>query len=175
MHAESTSDRPGTVERILLVRLKSIGDIIFTLPAVNVVRENFPTSKISFLISREHTPLLSGFRGVDEIIPLDREQYRSANPVTIMGEAFRLVQSLRQRRFRLAIDFQGYGETALIALLTGAPQRWGARRSGARTVAYTRHLQRTGRRHPIERHLALLEQNGLKTGLIRNDFMLPET
>src|SRR5262245_66198231 len=118
MPGEPTTGRPSTADRILLVRLKSIGDIIFTLPAVNVVRENFPNAKISFLISREHTPLLSGFKAVDEIIPLDRARYRSANPVTIMGEAFRLVQLLRQRHFRLAIDFQGYGETALLAWLT---------------------------------------------------------
>jgi ADP-heptose:LPS heptosyltransferase len=175
MPGESTIGRTGTAEHILLVRLKSIGDIVFTLPAVNIVRENFPQAHISYLISREHTPLLSGFRAIDEIIPLDRARYRSANPVTIMGEAFRLVQLLRRRKYRLAVDFQGYGETALLAWLTGAPQRWGARRSGARTVAYTRHLQRTGRRHPIERHVALLQQNGLKTGLIQNDFVLPET
>src|SRR5215831_3146359 len=102
MPGESTIGRTGTAERILLVRLKSIGDIVFTLPAVNIVRENFPNARISYLISQEHTPLLSGFRAIDEIIPLDRSPYRSANPVTIMGEAFRLVQLLRRKKFRLA-------------------------------------------------------------------------
>ena len=46
---------------ILLIRLKSIGDILFTLPAVHAVRENFPRSKITFMVSKEHALLLQGF------------------------------------------------------------------------------------------------------------------
>ena len=53
---------------ILLIRFKSIGDILFTLPAVHMVRENFSGAKITFLTSRENAPLLQGFREVDEII-----------------------------------------------------------------------------------------------------------
>ena len=40
------------LKEILLIRLKSIGDVVLTLPAVHVVRENFPAAKITFLTSR---------------------------------------------------------------------------------------------------------------------------
>ena len=40
-------------ENILLIRLKSIGDILFTLPAVNAVRENFSSAKITFITSKK--------------------------------------------------------------------------------------------------------------------------
>src|SRR5271170_6413297 len=59
-------------KNILLIRLKSIGDVLFTLPAVHVVRENFPAAKLHFLVSREYTPLLRGFGEIDGIIPLNR-------------------------------------------------------------------------------------------------------
>ena len=59
---------------ILLIRLKSIGDIVLTLPAVRAVRENFPAARLHFLVSREHAPILRGFRDVDEIIPVDRSK-----------------------------------------------------------------------------------------------------
>ncbi len=65
---------------ILLIRLKSIGDILFLLPAVHRVRENFPGAKITFLTSRENASLLEGFREVDEIITLDRARFQSGNP-----------------------------------------------------------------------------------------------
>ena len=42
------------VKSILLIRLKSIGDVLLTLPAVSVVRQNFPAAKITFLTSREN-------------------------------------------------------------------------------------------------------------------------
>jgi len=37
------------MENILIIRLKAIGDVIQTLPAVHAVRENFPAAKITFL------------------------------------------------------------------------------------------------------------------------------
>ena len=66
-------------ENILLIRLKSIGDVLFTLPAVHRVRENFPGAKITFLTSRENAPLLEGFREVDGVITLDHARFQSGN------------------------------------------------------------------------------------------------
>ena len=105
---------------ILLIRLKSIGDILFLLPAVHVVRENFPGAKITFLTSRENAALLEGFREVDEVITLDRVRFQSGNPKAILSEAFSLFCRLRGGKFSLVVDFQGYGETAWLAWLSGA-------------------------------------------------------
>ena len=60
------------MENILLIRLKSIGDVILTLPAVRMVRDNFPSAKITFLTSAENAVLLRGFREVTEVIALGR-------------------------------------------------------------------------------------------------------
>ena len=60
------------MENILLIRLKSIGDVVLTLPAVQAVRESFPTARITFLTSQENSELLrGGFAGVNETIILD--------------------------------------------------------------------------------------------------------
>src|SRR5674476_207712 len=86
---------------ILLIRLKSIGDILFTLPAVHRVREALPKSSISFLVSKEYAPLLEGFRDVDAVIGLDRARFRHPNPGVIVAEAFSLLRHLRRPRFSL--------------------------------------------------------------------------
>ncbi|MGA3163701.1 MAG: glycosyltransferase family 9 protein [Verrucomicrobiota bacterium] len=160
-------------ENILLIRFKSIGDILFTLPAVYAVRENFPSAKITFLVSREHAPLLEGFREVDEVITLDRARFRSGNPKAILSEAFFLFRRLRGGKFSLVVDFQGYGETAWLAWLSGAPQRWGSVYSTGRKWAYTRGLTRNKKIHPAEWNLFLLRECGLKIGAVKNQFVLP--
>ena len=66
---------------ILLMRLKSMGDVLFILPAVHLLREVFPRARISFLVSAENAPLLAGFRDVDNTITLDRARYRGGNPL----------------------------------------------------------------------------------------------
>src|SRR5690349_14258651 len=79
----SQTQAPGP---ILVTRFKSIGDILFTLPAVHVLRENFPDRKISFLTSKEFGPMLGGFRDVDEVLTIDRLVFRRGNPFVIARE-----------------------------------------------------------------------------------------
>src|ERR1700690_4352525 len=162
-------------ENILLIRLKSIGDVLFLLPAIHVVRENFPGAKITVLTARENAPLLAGFREVDGVLTLDRAAFQSGNPGAILSEAFSLLRRLRRGKFSLAVDFQGYGETAWLAWLSGAPRRWGTVYGPGRSWAYTRGVTRNDRIHHVDRYLSLLEQCGLRRGAIRNEFVLPDS
>jgi ADP-heptose:LPS heptosyltransferase len=158
---------------ILLIRLKSIGDILFLLPSVHRLRENFPGARITFLTSRENAPLMEGFREVNEVITLDRARFQSGNPGAILAEAFSLLRRLRRGKFSLVVDFQGYGETAWLAWLSGAPQRWGSVYGPGRRWAYTRGVTRNDDLQIADWNLSLLEQCGLKPGSIRNEFVLP--
>jgi ADP-heptose:LPS heptosyltransferase len=160
-------------KNILLIRLKSIGDILFTLPAVHAVRENFPDAKLHFLVSKEHAPLLRGFADVDEIIPFDRAIFHSQNLPAIGAEIFQTLRRLRERNFSIAIDFQGYGETEFFSWWSGAPERWGNVYDLARGWTYTQTSLRDTKTHPAEWNLALLEKSGLKIGVIRNEYVLP--
>ncbi len=162
------------MENILLMRLKSIGDILFTLPAVHVVRQNFPDARLHFLVSREHVSLLRGFREIDGVIALDRTTLSSGNPFKLVGEFLSLLGRLRTGKFSLVVDFQGYGETAWLARLTGAPRRWGNVYGSGRAWAYTHGVRRNDLLHPADWNLSLLEQCGLKIGRVKNEFVLPE-
>lgn len=158
---------------ILVIRLKSIGDVVLTLPALSMLRDNFPTAKISFLTSAENAPLLRGFPDVDEAISLDRAALRCGNPLRMTSELFRLLRRLRTGKFSLAVDLQGNGESAWLTRITGAPQRWGAVQKAARRLAYTQSIRHQPQLHAAESHLELLRNNGLKTENIRNEFALP--
>ncbi len=157
---------------ILLIRLKSIGDVLLTLPAVNAVRANFPDAKLTFLTSAENASLLRGFREVNEVIALDRAALK--RPLRAAPEFFRLLRKIRSGKFSHVVDFQGYGETAWLARLTGAPQRWGVVYSTGRRWAYTQGMKRAENLHPANGHLELLRQCGLNIGAAKNEFVLPD-
>jgi ADP-heptose:LPS heptosyltransferase len=125
------------------------------------------------MVSQEHALLLEGFRDVDAVIPMDRMLFRQRNPARILAGTFALLRRLRQEKFALVIDFQGYGETAALSWWTGAPTRWGIVYQSARGWAYTRGVQRDWHVHAAEWNLWMLEQCGLKTGVVRNEFVLP--
>jgi ADP-heptose:LPS heptosyltransferase len=161
-------------KNILLIRLKSIGDVILTLPAVHAMRKNFPYAKITFLTSKENAALMSGFREVNQAITVDRAALRSGNPMKMAGELFGLLRGLRIGKFSLVVDFQSYGETAWFTRITGAPQRWAQVHRPGRRWAYTRWIEPIPMVHPAEAHLELLRRCGLNTGDARNEFVLPE-
>lgn len=161
------------MENILVIRLKAIGDVIFTLPAVNALRRHFPAARITFLTSRENASLLEGFPEVNEIIPLDRAALRSGNPWKTGREFFGLLHRLRAGRFSVAVDFQGFGETAWLTRITGAPQRWGSVYGTGRSWAYTRGLVRNDHVHPAEWNLELLAGCGVDSSRVPNQFALP--
>ena len=161
------------MKRILIIRLKAIGDVVLTLPAVNVVRENFPAAKITFLTSQENVELLRGFCEVNEVITLDRTALRSGNPLKVIRVCSRLLHQLRKGKFDLVVDLHGYGETAWLTRLTGARARWGEINRSSRSWAYTRPIEQKITSHAAKCHLETLEACGLKIGSVRNEFSLP--
>ena len=171
----NTSSRTKAHKRILLVRLGGFGDVVFTLPAVHLVRTTFPEAEITFLVYREFAPLLEGFKGVDSVLTLDRARYRTFNPFTICAQTVSLLKHLALTRFALAVDFQGFGETAFLSWFTRAPERWGSIYRPGREWAYTRAVSRNPQLHPIDYHLDLLRQaGGMEPKRIHNDFVPPE-
>ena len=163
----------GAPENILLIRFKSIGDILFTLPSVHRLREHFLRAKITYLVSRENAPLIEGFREVQAVLAVDRMRLRGRNPVAALREMSSLLRQLRRGHFSIVVDFQGYGETAALSWWTKAPQRWGAIYNKSGRPGYTHAVRHVKTLHPAYAHLNLLEQCGVPSGEFRNEFVLP--
>lgn len=164
----------GHGENILLIRLKSLGDILFVLPALNLMRDNFPHARITFLVSSEYVPLLRGFAAIDSVIPIDRAIYRRKKIRAIWSTTLELVRRLRREKFTLVVDFQGYGETAWLTWLTGARRRWGYVYRPGSAWAYTRGVKFPEKLHPVHRNLSLPTRCGVSPKPIRNEFLLTE-
>ncbi|MEM0967164.1 MAG: glycosyltransferase family 9 protein [Verrucomicrobiota bacterium] len=158
-------------ERILIIRFKSIGDVLHTLPAVNAVRKNRPNAHITFLVCKSIAPLLEGFASVDEVMAIDRpavKKFWPAVPVLVS-----LLSLIRSKRFTHVIDFQGYGETAWITRFSRAKERWGSVYKDSRSRFYTRPVLRKLDRHTIDWNLTLLRECGLREDSPDNRFVLP--
>ena len=100
------------VERILVVRLSSMGDVIHTLPAVATLKHSFPGSHVTWLVRPRWMPLLEGNPFIDEVVPVERT----------LAASWVVTGNLRRRHFDLAVDFQGLIQTAMLAAAV-RPQR----------------------------------------------------
>jgi ADP-heptose:LPS heptosyltransferase len=160
-------------ERLLVIRFKSIGDVIFTLPAVHALRELFPQAQLDFLTATENADLTGGFPGLHETLTIDRRALRRVTVGALWANTAGLALRLRRQRYSLVVDFQGYGETALLCRLAGAPRRWGRCERALRAYAYTHSQAPDPAEHPALWNCRLLASGGLQLPPLNNQFVPP--
>ena len=124
---------PSSVERVLLLRPRYLGDICLTLPALDAVRAAAPRARVGYVVEAESAPLLRGDPRVDELFVTARRA----------GAAASLALARRLRRFapEVAIDFFCNPRTALLTFLSGARARVGYPHKGWRSALYTHHAR----------------------------------
>jgi heptosyltransferase I len=160
------SRREGmTPDRILVVRLSSMGDVIHALPAVASLKQSFPSSRLSWVVRPRWAPLLEGNPSVDQVIPFERTRAGIRS----------VLSCLRREQFDLVVDFQGLIQSALISAAARAGRVVGFERGEAReglaSLAYSVAVSTTGP-HRVDSYLQLAEAAGA-TQIVR-DFWLPE-
>jgi lipopolysaccharide heptosyltransferase II len=110
----------GRALKILLIRLRLIGDVVFTTPAIRAIARRYPEASITYLVERAAAPVVAHNPHLHEVIVADRPR-----GLARIAYDVRLARRLRRARFDLVIDFHGGPRSAWLALATGAPQRIG--------------------------------------------------
>jgi heptosyltransferase II len=144
--------------RILLVRLRQIGDVVFTTPAIRAIRQRFPDALLTYIVEPGAAPVVLRNPHLHEVIVAPRR--RGLRGVL---DDLALGRRLRAARFDLAIDFHGGPRASLLTWLSRAPQRIGYEISG-RSWMYTRRIARPKRlraRHSVENQWDLLAPLGI--------------
>jgi lipopolysaccharide heptosyltransferase I len=146
-------------QRILVFKPSAIGDVVHTLPILNLLKRRWPKAKVSWLITPICAPLVEGHPQVDEVIVFNRKRYGHAWRSPTASLAFyRFIQGLRERRFDWVVDFQGLFRSGWMTWATGAPVRVGFddAREGAPWF-YTHAVPSGGwwQQHAIGRYLHL--------------------
>lgn len=108
---------------ILIIKLSAIGDVIHALPVPKALKDAFPGARVTWIVEDTARPLLDNNPYIDEVLLFDKSRYRSLGG--LLAHAPELSRELKSRRFDLALDLQGLAKSAAIALLSGAPARYG--------------------------------------------------
>src|SRR5436305_7785212 len=67
----------GRVRRVLVVRLRSIGDTVLATPALDALRRFLPHAQIDIVLEDWVVPVLAGFDAVDNVIKVERGSARA--------------------------------------------------------------------------------------------------
>jgi lipopolysaccharide heptosyltransferase II len=146
--------------RILLIRLREIGDVVFTTPAIRALRGHFPQAHLSYIVEPLAAPIVAQNPHLDDVIVAPR---RGGFRGLLHDVAFG--RRLRAARYDLVVDFHSGPRSSLMAWLSGAPTRVGYDVPG-RGWMYTTRVTRPREiraRHAVENQFDLLNAIGIPT------------
>ena len=122
--------------KILLIRLRLIGDVVFTTPLVGALKRTFPDSRLTYLVEREAAPVVAGNPNLADVIIISRTRGWAR-----LRDDVALARRLRAQRFDVVLDLHGGPRSSWLTWATGAPQRIGYDIPG-RGWQYTRKVHR---------------------------------
>ncbi|MFA6448169.1 MAG: lipopolysaccharide heptosyltransferase II [bacterium] len=140
-----SSERFKSVNKILLISLSCIGDVILTTPVMKALKDNFPGSKITVVVGPTAAPLLKCHEWVDSVIVYENKGRHAG-----FRGVVRLVNELRSCKYDLVVDLRN---SAIPYFL----------RTRYRVTSHAAHIrnQKQMKRHAIDRHLDVLEAAGI--------------
>src|SRR5215212_10861781 len=105
-----------TVRRVLVVRLRSIGDTVLATPSLHALRRFLPRARLDVLLEDWVAPLLEGSREVDRVLTVERGSKSSR---------LRAARLIRAEKYDVVYNLHGGSTAALLTRATGARHRVG--------------------------------------------------
>jgi len=161
------------VNKFLIVRLGSLGDVIHAVPAAAALRRRFPQGHIDWLVDPRYAELLGLVECLDRSIAF--------NPSDLLrGAGGRAVlKDLRAARYDAVIDLQGLLKSAVVARLVGAARTIGFPRAhlreGLARLFYTDAPDPGAAIHVIEKNLGLLRPLDVRDWAVHFPLRIPHT
>lgn len=106
-------------ERVLLIQLGDIGDIVLSFPCARALRERFPQAHITMAVRPKAGDLTTCSPHVDETLWVDDQKKPFKER---LSSQFSFFKKLRRRRYDLVIDLKTGTRGALLGYLSGAPR-----------------------------------------------------
>lgn len=157
-------------DRVLVIRLGALGDVVRTRFAFPGVRALYPRARIDWLVEDRAAAGLSGIAGLDEIIQIPRRELRRSAPAGLWRIPRDLIAELRARRYTLALDFHSALKSAALAWAAGIPRRVGYGPGVAREGS---HRLQTDLVRIADPHISRFERNAALVRFLGGE--VPET
>jgi len=165
-----------SVKKILVIKLRHIGDVLLTVPVFRALREHYPDARISVLVNSGTEQVLTGNSLIDEIIVFDRS-IKSMAYLRKYANELSFLKNVRKRGFDMTIDLTGGDRAAILSFASGARYRLGWKpKKGfiGKKHLYTHCFEPVPKRHMVLQNLDIINQFGIGTENLSVDFHIPE-
>ncbi|MEK6647325.1 MAG: glycosyltransferase family 9 protein [Candidatus Firestonebacteria bacterium] len=143
-------------KRILLIKLRNIGDMLISTPAIKAIRNKYKDSHMAFLCPKNSAEVFINNSYINEIIIYEKDKL---NSLFSHIEFFRLIHN---KKFDIVINFEASFRSALISLLSGAKKRIINNHNGVNYFTTVRMLGSKTPKSGIQRDLDTVLSAGIE-------------
>ena len=167
-------------ERILVVKLADLGDLLTITPALRALRSHLSTAQIDVLVTPGSAALLATTDAIDRLIPFHKVAFDRPGPALgALPAAIGLGRRLRAERYDVLVLFHhlttafGTAKYAALALASGAPVRAGLDNGRGRFLTHRAIDGGFGERHEVDYWLEVVATLGAVNPHPRLEISIP--
>ena len=165
------------IKKILVIKLRHIGDVLLTVPVFRALRENFPQAHITAIVNSGTEAVLTGNPLINEVIAFDRT-IKKINPVQKYLKELYFLKKIRGKGFDMTVDLTSGDRAAIISFASGAKYRLasdtGKDGFPGKRYFYTHLAKNDSSQHMVLQNLAVVRQFGIGTENLNVDIFIPE-
>ena len=167
---------PDNKQKVLIIRLSAMGDVIFTIPLANVLKDN--GYNVTWLVSEKGYQLIKNNPCVDKVILAPIEKWKKSHtPFKNFLEYISILKQIRNEKYDITLDIQLILKSLLWTLFCGAKRRIVAKNARELSILGGNEIipaTRVGNNpHAVKSYLKYAEYLGLNTDNIK--VTLPQT
>ncbi len=106
------------MKKILVQRADRLGDLVFSLPVIQTLRDNYPNAYIVLLTSEIGTELVQNYSAIDDIVTVQFRKGKLVNRST-------LIQKIKSQQFDIYISLWNHPDMARLGYKCKIPMRIG--------------------------------------------------
>ena len=164
--------------RILIINPFGIGDVLFTTPVIESIKQGIGNCGIGYLCNRRTEPVLRANPNIDWVFVYEKDEFRELRKksfIRYIGKLVSFVMDIRRKGFDASIDLSLNREYGLICLLAGIKERIGFNyRNRGSCLTKKTDIEGYSGKHVIEYYLGLLESAGIKPSVRNIALYIPE-
>lgn len=148
------------LRKVLFIKLRHLGDVVLSTPAIYVLKSRFPHLQIDFLINEEGKDLVAGLGEISELLLYERKKAKK-NFLSMICTEGALALKVLKKNYDVVINLTEGDKGNFLAAVSGAPFKVGQLDSHG--MRFLTHLYKrvSTPRHRVDRDLDPLRRVGI--------------
>lgn len=108
---------------ILVIKLSAIGDVVHSLPLLEVLKNRFPLSKIDWVVEENASDIIRNHPDIDQLIVFPRKDWikriiKKREYRNVGKEVVNFTNELKKKKYDIVVDLQGLFKSGILAFIS---------------------------------------------------------